>query len=78
MKSWRVQDIEKMDVSPSRVITIQVDSRCVSHPQGIMGVVVESKKETGAVLVVCSSGMFCATDKKVDYWALIDIFCQIS
>jgi hypothetical protein len=72
MKRWRIQDIGKMNVSPGTVVTIQVDSRDVSHPQGIMGVVIASKKDTGAVLVVCASGMICTTDKKVDYWVPID------
>jgi hypothetical protein len=67
MKCRRVQDIEKMDVSPGMVVTIQVDSRDVSHPQGIFGLVVASKKDTGAVLVVFASGLICATEKKVDY-----------
>ena len=61
-----------MDVSPGMVVTIQVDSRDVSHLQGILGLVVASKKDTGAVLVVCASGLICTTEKKVDYWIPID------
>ena len=76
-KSWENETLEssrywKIDVSPGTVVTIQVDSRDVSHPQGILGFVVPSKKDTGAVLVVCASGLICATEKKVDYWIPIE------
>jgi hypothetical protein len=77
MKRWRIQDIGKMNVSPGTVVTIQVDSRDVSHPQGIMRVVIASKKDTGAVLVVCASGMICATDKRLIIGCpLIDILSR--
>lgn len=56
-----------MDVSSGTVITIQLDSRDVSHLQWIMGVVIESKKETGSVLDAGASEMIYATNKKVDY-----------
>ena len=61
-----------MDVLHGIVATIQVDSRGLSHPQGLMGVVVASKKDKSAVLVVFVSGIICTTNSKVDYWVPIE------
>ena len=46
-KRWHRDDINKLEISVGAIVTVQVDARDVSHPQGVLGVVVESKKNTG-------------------------------
>ena len=71
MKRWRQDNIEKMCVSVGAVVTVQVDSRDVSHPQGLIGVVV-AVKITGGILVVCASGLLSSTNSKKEYWVPVD------
>ena len=40
----------------------------MSHPQGIIGVVVDSRPKTGGVLVHCEHGLICSTDQLLDFW----------
>jgi hypothetical protein len=55
MKCWRQDNIEEMGISSGAVVTVQVDSRDISHPQGLIDVVAYAKT-TGGVLVICASG----------------------
>ena len=67
MKRWRRDDINKLEISIGAVVTVQVDARDVTHPQGVLGVVVEAKKNTGGICVVTEAGLLCATTSMRDY-----------
>ena len=72
MKRWRRDDINKLEISIGAVVTVQVDARDVTHPQGVLGVVVEAKKNTGGIRVVTEAGLLCATTSMRDYWIPVD------
>ena len=72
MKKWCRDDINKSEISDGAVVTIQDDAQDVTHPQGILGVVVEAKKETGVILVATEAGLLCAITSMRDYWIPVD------
>ena len=72
MKHQRQEHIDEIQVSPGVVVTVQVDSRDVSHPQGFKSVVFHTKEDTGGVQVVCAAGLLCSTNAKKEYWMPFD------
>ena len=58
-------------VAPGAVVTVQVDSRDVTHPRGIIGIVYQVK-ETGGALIVCEHGVLTAGNSKSEFWVASD------
>ena len=67
MKRWHRDDINKLKLSVGAGVTVQVDARDVTHPQGVLGVVVEAKKETDGIHVVTEVGLLFATASVRNY-----------
>jgi hypothetical protein len=72
MKRWCRDDMNKLEISVGAVVNVQVDARDVTHPHGVFGVVVETKKNTRRIRVVTGTGLLCATTSMRDYWIPVD------
>ena len=73
MQRWH-WDINKFEISVGTVVTVHVDVRDGTHPQGVLGVLVEAKKNTGGhvIRVVTEAGLLCTTTSMSDYWIPVD------
>ncbi len=76
MKRWCRDDIYKLEISVGAVVTVQVDARDVTHPQGVLGIEVETKMNTGGIRLMTAAGLLCATTSIRDYWIPVDKVCH--
>ena len=72
MKRWPSYDINKLEISVGVVVNVQVDARDVTHPQGVLGIVVEAKNNIGGVHMMTEAGLLCTTTSMRDYWIPVD------
>ena len=67
MKKDRAKHNVESGTHVGAVVTIQNDYRDCPHPQGLRGIVVQTR-ETGGVLVCCEYGMVSTGARKKEYW----------
>jgi hypothetical protein len=60
-----------LEISVGAVVTVQVDARDITHPQGVLGVVVDAKKNTWGIRVETEAGLLCATTS-MRHWVAVD------